>query len=239
MQTDFRNRVFLPVVMPVLILLTMAAFIGTLAVIFLYGTHNMSLVLAIVAAGGILFTVALAASQDRLDPVRRGVLGVAVLTPFILGALMAGGILGEIPEGERMIDVEAPVDVPEDAILAAENSEEFCLPDNGDCEPTDFWTVASQGPDEFTYLFDNREEGVPHNLSIRELEGDRDDPQPGEVLHEGEIITGLDEVTEVMTPGLEPGDYYFVCDVHAATMTGVLEVTEENGDGGEGGDEEA
>ena len=237
MQTDFRNRVFLPIVMPVLILLVMAAFIGTLALIFLHGTHEMSLMLAIVAAGGILFTVALATSQDRLDPVRRTVLGVAVLTPFILGGLIAGGIIGEIPEGERMIDVEPPIEVPDDAILAAENSLEFCLPVDGDCEPTELWTVASQGPDQFAYLFENLEGGVPHNLSIRELEGDRDDPQPGdEIFHEGEIITGIDEVTEVVVPGLEPGDYYFVCDVHPATMIGVLEVTEE---GEAGGDAEA
>jgi hypothetical protein len=231
MQTDFRNRVFLPVMVPVLILLVMAAFIGTLALIFLFGTHEMSLMLAIVAAGGILFTVALATSQDRLDPGRRAVLGVAVLTPFVLGALFASGLVGGIGEGERMIDVEPPVEAPEDAVLAAENSDEFCLPADGDCEPTELWTVATQGEEQFVYLFDNQEAGVPHNLSINELEGDRDDPQPGEQLHEGEVITGIDEVTEIAVPGLEPGDYYFVCDVHPATMIGVLEVTEADEDG--------
>lgn len=233
MQTEFRNRVFLPVMVPVLILLAMVGFIASLALIFLYGTHEMSLMVAIVAAGGILFTVALATSQDRLDTGPRAVLGVAVLTPFVLGALFAGGVLGEIGEGERMIEVEPPIEVPDDAVLAAENSEEFCLPVEGDCEPTELWTAASQGEDEFTFLFDNQEAGVPHNLSINELEGDRDDPQPGEQLHEGEVITGVDEVTEVVVPGLEPGDYFFVCDVHAATMTGVLEVTEGNGDDAE------
>jgi hypothetical protein len=235
MQTDFRNRVFLPVMVPVLILLAMVAFIGTLALIFLYGTHEMSLMLAIVAAGGILFTVALATSQDRLEPAHRAVLGVAVLTPFVLGALFAGGVVGGIGEGDRMIDVEPPIEAPEDAVLAAENSDEFCLPSEGECEPTELWTVASQGEEQFVYFFDNQEAGVPHNLSINELEGDRDDPQPGEQLHEGEVITGLDDVTEVAVPGLEPGDYYFVCDVHPATMIGVLEVTEE----AEGDDAEA
>lgn len=242
MQTDFRNRVFLPVVMPVLILLVMAAFIGIFALTLLYGTHETSLVLAIVAAGGILFTVALAASQDRLDPARRGVLGVAVLTPFVAGALIASGVVGDVPEGARMIDVEAEVEVPDDAILAAEDDQSFCLPTDGECEPVDSWTVGAQGAEQFVYLFDNRDQGVPHNLTIRELEGNRDDPQPGEPLHEGEIITGLDEVTEEMSPGIEPGEYYFVCDVHASTMTGVLEVTEGGGEGGDeagGGDEAA
>ena len=233
MQTEFRNRVFLPVVVPVLILLAMLAFIGTLALIFLYGTHDMSLMLAIVAAGGILFTVTLATSKDRLDAGPRAVLGLAVLTPFVVGGLMVSGVLADIPDDERMINVAPAVEVPEDAILAAENDQEFCLPENGECEPTDFWSVSEQGAEQFIYLFDNRDEVAPHNLSIRELDGDRDDPQPGEVIHEGEVLTSVGQVTEEFEPGLEPGDYYFVCDVHAATMTGVLEVTE--GDGG--GDE--
>jgi plastocyanin len=54
------------------------------------------------------------------------------------------------------------------------------------------------------------------------------------VLHEGDVLTGPGEVTETVEPGLEPGDYFFVCDVHPATMTGVLEITE-----GEGGGDEA
>lgn len=230
MQTEFRNRVFLPVLLPVLILLVMVAFIGTLGLILLYGTHEMSLMLAIVAAGGILFTIALATSQDRLDPARRAVLGVAVLTPFVVGGLVAGGLVSEIPEGARMIDVEPEAEVPEDAVLAAENDQTFCLPVDGECEPTDLWTAGSQGAEQFIYQFENRDEAAPHNLSIRELEGDRDDPAPGEVLNEGEILSSVGEVIETAEPGLEPGDYYFVCDVHSSTMNGVLEVTEEGGD---------
>ncbi len=230
MQTDFRNRVFLPVLLPLLILLGMAAFIGVFALTLLYSTHEASLMLAAVAAGGILFVISLAASQDKLDPVRRGVLGVAVLVPFLIGGAYAAGLIGDIGDEERMINVEPPAEAPEDAILAAENDQEFCLPSNGDCEPTEFWSVAAQDEAQFIYLFENRDDAAPHNLSIRELEGDRDDPQPGEVIHEGELLTSVGEVTENVEPGLEPGDYYFVCDVHASTMTGVLEVTDNGGE---------
>jgi hypothetical protein len=188
--------------------------------------------LAAVAAGGILFVISLAASQDKLDPVRRGVLGVAVLVPFLIGGAFAAGIIGDIPDEQRMINVEPPAEAPEDAILAAENDQEFCLPANGDCEPTEFWSVAAQDTEEFIYLFENRDDAAPHNLSIRELEGDRDNPEPGEVIHEGELLTSVGESTETIDTGLEPGDYYFVCDVHASTMTGVLEV----GGDGDGGD---
>jgi hypothetical protein len=239
MNTDFRNRAFLPIVLPILILLGMAAFIGVFALTLLYSTHEASLLLAALAAGGILFTISLAASQDRLDPVRRGVLAIAVAVPFLIGGLYAAGVIGDIPEDARMINVEPPLEAPEDAVLAAQNDQDFCLPTNGDCEDTDFWSVATQGPEQFVYRFENIDQGVPHNLSIRELEGDRDDPQPGDVLHEGNVINGVEEVTEVAVPGLEPGDYYFVCDVHAATMTGVLEVTDGGGgDDGEEGDGE-
>ena len=227
MKTEFRNRVFLPVIMPLAILLAMAAFIGTLALTFLHGNHAGSLALAAAGAGGILFTVTLATTQDKLDAGRKTVLVLAAATPFAIGGLIGLGVLGDLEDEDRLINIEPLLQVPDDAILAAENSVEFCLPDNGGCEPTELWTVATQGPDEFVFLFDNRESGVPHNLSITELEGDRDNPEPGERLHDGDVITGPDEVTEVATPGLEPGDYYFVCDVHPTTMIGVLEVTEE------------
>lgn len=234
MKTDFRNRVFLPIVLPLLILLAMAAFIGVFALTLLHSTHEASLMLAAVAAGGILFVISLAASQDRLDPLRRGVLGVAVLVPLLVGGAFAVGLVGDIPPESRMINVEPPAEAPEDAILAAESDQTFCMPSNGDCEPTDFWSVAAQETEEFIYLFENRDDTAPHNLSIRELAGDRDEPEPGEVIHEGEVLTSVDESTETVEPGLEPGDYYFVCDVHPSTMTGVLEV----GGDGEGGDAE-
>jgi hypothetical protein len=236
MKTEFRNRVFLPVIMPLAILLALAAFVGTFALTLLHGNHAGSLALAAVGAGGILFTISLANTQDKLDAGRRTVLVLAAATPFVIGGLIGVGVLGDLEDEDRLINIEPSEDVPEDAIIAAENSQEFCLPtEDGACEPTELWTVASQGPDAFTFEFDNIEDGVPHNVSIAELAGDRDNPEGGDRLHEGEVITGPAEVVETVEPGLEPGDYFFVCDVHPTTMIGVLEVTEE----GEGGDEAA
>lgn len=233
MKTEFRTRVFLPVVLPLAILLAVAAFIGVFALTLLNGTHSMSLALAAVAAGGILFTISLAAAQDRLDPLRRGVLGVAVLTPFIVGGAFASGLVGSIGDEQRMINVAPPLEAPDDAVLAAENAQEFCLPTgDGGCEATDEWTASEQTAEEWVYRFENRDPGVQHNLSIRELEGSADAPEPGAEINRGELITGEAEVTEVAEPGLEPGQYYFVCDVHQP-MTGVLEVTEGDGEDGD------
>ena len=83
MKNDFRSRILLPILIPVLIVVVMAAFIGMVAALFLYNTKTGALALAAVAAGGILFAVALATSRDRLDARGRVVLGMA--------AALAGG----------------------------------------------------------------------------------------------------------------------------------------------------
>lgn len=225
MKSEFRNRVFLPVVMPLAILLAMAAFIGSFAVMLLHNNHDGALALAAVAATGILVTISLAATRDRLDAGPRGVLVLAVATPFVVGALIGVGAVGGLADEDRLINSEPLLQIPDDAVLASESIDDFCLPANGDCEVTELWTAASQGPEQFAYTFDNRDD-IQHNLSLYELEGDRDDPDSGELLHEGAIIGGGEQANE-QAPGLEPDDYFFVCDLHPGTMTGVLEVTEE------------
>lgn len=236
MKTDFRNRVFLPIVLPLLILGGMAAFIGVFALTLLHSTHEAALMLAAVGAGGILFVVSLAASQDKLDPARRGVLAVTALVPLLVGAAFASGLVGDVAPEARMINVEPPAEAPEDAILAAENDQSFCLPDGDECEPTDVWNVGFQDAEQFVYAFENRDDTAPHNLSIRELAGDGDAPEPGEMIHEGDIVSSIGESTEIVQPGIEPDAYYFVCDVHPSTMNGVLEVAGDGG-GGDGGSE--
>jgi plastocyanin len=64
-------------------------------------------------------------------------------------------------------------------------------------------------------------ESQPHNFSLYVEEG-------GELIVEGEIITGPDATIDVQVPALEPGEYFFVCDVHATVpaMTGTLVVGE-------------
>lgn len=66
---------------------------------------------------------------------------------------------------------------------------------------------------EFGLEFENRS-SLPHNVSIRHPDG--------EGLFVGETFTGPRSVTYGV-PGLEPGSYTFVCDLHPAQMTGSLE----------------
>jgi plastocyanin len=76
-----------------------------------------------------------------------------------------------------------------------------------------------------TITFDNRDAGTPHNVAIY------GDQSLGEVLFQGELITGP-ATAEYQVPPLDPGTYYFQCDVHP-NMQGSVVVG--RGDAGGGG----
>jgi hypothetical protein len=223
---DFRTRVFYPIVLPLAVLLAMALFIGLVAMVLLYNTHEGSLMMAAVAASAILFTVALIASQDRLDTGRRVAVGFAVVMPFAVGGAAALGLIGGIEDEDRNVNAQPLLVIPEDApVIAAEDSSDFCLPDNGGCEVVDLWEVTPSTETEFiAFVFDNREAGVPHNVVFQELEGDVDSPAGvGEEFADSELITGpaVDyyESDDLTWEDL-PDQWYFFCRVHP-NMNGV------------------
>jgi hypothetical protein len=226
---DFRTRVFQPIVLPLLVLLAMAAFIGLVALTLLYNTHEGALMLAAVAASAILFSVALAASQDRLDVGRRIAVGFAAVVPFAIGGLLALGVIGGIADEDRNVNAQPLLVIPDDApLIAAENSQDFCLPDNGGCETVDLWEVVpSEAAETLSFVFDNREAGVPHNVVIQELEGDVDNPAgAGEEFLASELINGVDQEyyqDDALTWEDLPEQWYFFCAVHP-NMNGVGQV---------------
>lgn len=76
-------------------------------------------------------------------------------------------------------------------------------------------TITAPAGESFTVTFTNNE-AVPHNFSVYTEEGG-DEIAVGNIINEGET----DEIT---IEGLEPGEYFFVCDVHPIEMTGTLVV---------------
>ena len=227
MNQDVKNRYVLPIVMPLLILLSMAAFIGSMALLFLFNTKGGSLMLAAVAAGGILFTISLAASQDRLDAPRRAVVVLAAALPLVAGLGVAVGWIGDVDDDDRMINVQPLVVMPEGApTIAAENQFEFCLGPEDACEPVDFWEVEpGDVADPISFFFDNRDVGIPHNVQITSLDGTREDPGRGdEIFATSELVDGpiIDEYVhpEGLTWEELPEEWYFLCVVHPA-MNGV------------------
>jgi len=225
-NNDFRARILVPILIPVAIVVTMASFIGMVAALLLYNTKTGALAFAAVAAGGILFAASLATSRPRLDGRSRIVLAGAVILPFALGLGVAVGAIGDVADEARMINVLPLISVPEDApVIAAENSLEFCLiAEDGTCVPTERWDVVPSAFEEnLSFVFENLEPQIPHNVVITRLEGTVDAPMPGEVLAESALISGIDSeyfVAEALTWGDLPEVWYFFCRVHA-NMNGV------------------
>lgn len=75
--------------------------------------------------------------------------------------------------------------------------------------------VAPNTP--FVVRFDNQDNDIPHNFAIYRTAAARD------LIAATEIEDGP-VVQELAVAGLEPGEYFYRCDVHPATMTGVLKV---------------
>ena len=67
----------------------------------------------------------------------------------------------------------------------------------------------------FGLAFDNEDDGVPHNVAIYA------DDSAAQSLFVGDLVDGPKTVT-YNVPALDPGEYYFRCDVHPQ-MNGTLE----------------
>lgn len=66
----------------------------------------------------------------------------------------------------------------------------------------------------FSLLFDNQDNGIPHNVDIQD--------SSGASVFKGDIVTGVTQTT-YNVPALKAGSYTFICDVHP-NMTGTLTV---------------
>jgi hypothetical protein len=224
----------LALIVPLAVLGVMVLSIGLIATLFLWTTKTGALALAAVAAGGILFSVSMLASRDRLEPGQRFVAVGAGVLPILVGGLVAAGIIGGVADEDRNINVQPLLVVPEDApLIAAEDSSDFCLPDEaGGCNVVDEWEfVPSADVDTIAFVFENLEAGVPHNVVITELDGSTDDPGAGAEITASELITGVDTDYHVSEAPIEdlPEEFYFFCAVHP-NMDGVGLLSEEGGE---------
>ena len=74
--------------------------------------------------------------------------------------------------------------------------------------------IQAPAGEAFTVSFTN-DDSAPHNWSLYTEEG-------GDAIVQGEVIEG-GATTEIEVEALEPGEYFFVCDVHP-DMTGTVVV---------------
>jgi uncharacterized membrane protein len=100
----------------------------------------------------------------------------------------------------------AQPEIPEAVTICASTDQAFDRP-----------SLAGPSGTRFDLVFLNEDDGVPHNVSIYT------DDSASESLLVGDQIVGPDRITYDV-PALDPGSYYFRCDVHPI-MDGTLEVT--------------
>ena len=79
-------------------------------------------------------------------------------------------------------------------------------------------TITVSAGAEVTIEFDNRDDGVPHNVAVYT------DSSASDAIFVGEIVTGPARATYALTAPETPGNYFFRCDVHPA-MHGAFIVT--------------
>jgi len=208
-----RDRLVLPLLLPVGILVVIGLVLYGFSRILLSLSHNAATATALLVALAIVVGAAVVAGRRyvRLS-------SLAGLVGAVAGvAMIAGGIaLATAETGEAGGEAEGPgANVQIVAVNIA-------------FQPTELTVPAGQP---FTITFDNQDPGVQHNVEIF------DNPDfSGEALFAGDLVTGPAQVTYEV-PALEPGTYPFRCLVHPNMVGSITAVGggEGAGEGGGGG----
>src|SRR4029453_5416118 len=212
MRPALRDRLVMPVLLPLGILAVIAAVLFGFSRILLSLTPTAATVTAIVVAIGVVVTASVAAGRKQ---VRLSTIG-AMLGVTAGVAMLAGGVALAVVGGTE----EEPGGGGEKPVvtLAAANIA---------FEPTSLTVPAGEA---FTLRFHNGDANTQHNVQIF------DDPKfAGTPLFSGALITGVRQTDYEVDP-LEAGAYFFHCGVHP-TMTGKMQAgpTGPAGPGGPGG----
>jgi plastocyanin len=209
MKPALRDRVVMPILLPLGILAVIAAVLFGFSRILLSLTPTAATLTAIVVATGVVVTASVAAGRKQ---VRLSTLG-AMLGVTAGVAMLAGGVALAVVGGTE----EEPGGGGEKPVvtLAAANIA---------FEPTSLTVPAGEA---FTLLFHNEDANTQHNVQIF------DDPEfGGTPLFSGALVTGVRQTDYEVDP-LGAGAYFFRCEVHP-TMTGKMQAVP-SGPGGPGG----
>lgn len=193
MSNDFRDRLLLPVLIP----LGAIAFIACLALVVSYVLlnvpHAVATGIALMLAFNLLMGFAAAAAAPRIGRFSLGVIGGIALVPLLIGGAAATGVV-QFEDDHAGEEEELPV------VEIAANNLQF-----------DKDTLEIPADTAFILRFDNQE-AQPHNVTILEEEGSAN------ALFREDPFTGP-EVVEWEVEPIPAGEYYFLCDVHP-TMNG-------------------
>ncbi len=208
MRTSTRDRVVLPILLPIVILVVIAAALFGFSRILLSLTKDAATAIALIVALSILVVAAVVASKSvvrasSLASMLGAIAGVAMLAGGI--ALIAVGAGGEGGGGGS----------PAVTISLTAKGIAF-----------DKTKLSVPAGKPFAIAFDNQDAGIQHDVQIFDNESFTGTP-----LLNGEIVTGPAKVT-YEAPALDSGTYYFHCSVHPAQMQGTIEATPATPGGG-------
>lgn len=210
MNEDVRERVLFPVVVPIGILAGIAVVLFLFSRVLLHVPRGVAVAVALLTGLNILITCAII-SVRRIRGFAVFALIIAIIIPGGIGAAAAAKVI--------------KVTVPSKPAAARPTAPPpFKLSANNTAFSTTTIDLQEQNGNA-TIDFTNND-SVPHNVHIY---NGADDTAPS--VFSGAIVPGGSEATYDIT-GLQPGTYFFHCDVHPAIMTGKIVVTAFTGAGG-------
>lgn len=223
MRKDTRDRLLLPLLLPLGLLAAMVLIMVLFSRILLNTTPDAATAVALVVAVTILVGGGVVASRGRAA----GAAGLGSLLGVVAGvAMLAGGIALALAKPAAEGGGEGAV-----RAFAAE----VAAPPGASTKGFDPTTLSFPAGEPVALTFDNRDPGVPHNVAI--TEGDiNKDPQTSVLFAPSGTITGSARTVYRVEP-LQAGTYHFHCEVHPTTMTGTIDVAagQEGGGGTAGG----
>jgi plastocyanin len=201
---EVRIRVPLPVIVPIVAVVVIAALAVGFARVLLSVPAEAATVLALATAANILIAGAFIAMRPRMH--RVGVMEVALIAlyPVVIGIVIANVGIGEEAATAEPV-AEQPAGGGADVALVAQSvqfdTESITLPARADV----------------TVSLDNRD-SVAHNLSIYANEADGQ-AQTDPIFDGADVAGGASTVYDFTAP--PKGEYYFQCDLHPA-MNGTV-----------------
>jgi uncharacterized cupredoxin-like copper-binding protein len=211
MNPDFRERAFLPVILPLGVIVGFFLFAFSLSRVFLALPQIVSTLTALTVAGYLLLIAGLVAARPRIGSTA---LGVGVVLGMV-AVVAAGAISAAAGPREFHAAVGEDHDEPADPDTEENDEEAVEVPDDAivftaiDIDFVEDTQQAPAGEAVFTLV---NEGAIFHDLTIDEL-GIHIEANPGETVTE--------------TVQLEAGTYDYYCSVpghRAAGMEGTLEV---------------
>lgn len=195
-DNDMRDRLLLPVLIPVGALALVGFLALSVSQILLNVPKQVATAVALLLAFNLMASFTVVALKPDLGRfLTASMVGVAVV-PLLLGAAVAAGIVS-LPQAEEGAEAGGPVVQIAAANIAFDKS-----------------VLQAPANKPFELVFNNKD-AQPHNVAILSAPGAQD------ALFRGTIVTGPKQTT-YKVKGLAPGTYPFRCDVHpnmAGTIT--------------------